>query len=165
MCANSALFLDPETWMSCICQVSQNILHAFILHSIPPDWALCVIEQLLHLLETFLVHEPCIDRQCHRLGMQASLLTSDPDYYFFNIFFSITDIYTLIDSWWVAAKWHRQPSLGLRDALEGWDWEGGREAQEEENIYIYIYIYTYNYDWFRVVVWQKPTQHCKAILL
>ena len=35
------------------------------------------------------------------------------------------------------------PSLGLCDDLEGWNWEGGREAQEEGDIYIYIYIYIY----------------------
>ena len=33
----------------------------------------------------------------------------------------------------------------------------GRKAQEGGDIYIYIYIY--------VIVQQKPTQHCKAIIL
>ena len=70
----------------------------FILHSLPPAWAPCVTEQLLHLLKTFVVHELYKDGQCNRFGMQASLLTSDPDYYFFNIFFSIIDTYTVIDS-------------------------------------------------------------------
>ena len=70
----------------------------FILHSLPPDWAPYVIEQLLHSLKTISVHEPYKVWQCNRVGMQASLLTSDPDYYFFNIFFSIIDIYALIDS-------------------------------------------------------------------
>ena len=36
----------------------------------------------------------------------------------------------------------------------------GREVQEEGNIYIYIYLWM-----IRVDEWQKPTQHCKAIIL
>ena len=70
----------------------------FMLHSLPPDWAPYVTERLLHLLKTFVVHELYKDGQCNRFGMQASLLTSDPDYYFFDIFFSIIDTYTVIDS-------------------------------------------------------------------
>ena len=39
---------------------------------------------------------------------------------------------------------------------------------KREGIYIYIYTYMYVYIYLRltqVVVWQKPTQHCKAIIL
>ena len=42
--------------------------------------------------------------------------------------------------------------------------QGEVEAQEGRDIYIYIYIYTYL--WLTcIVVWQKPIQHCKAIIL
>ena len=46
----------------------------------------------------------------------------------------------------------------LCDNLEGWDGvEGGREVQREA---------TYMYLWLiHVDIWQKPTQHCKAIIL
>jgi len=37
---------------------------------------------------------------------------------------------------------HREPSLVLRDELEGWErGEGGREAHAEGDIYTYIYGY------------------------
>ena len=53
--------------------------------------------------------------------------------------------------------------LGALWWLRGVSW-GGREAQE---VYIYIYIlYIYIKLWLlHVVVWQKATQHCKAIFL
>ena len=43
---------------------------------------------------------------------------------------------------------------------------GVGEAQQGGEIYIYIYIYIYMYFWLiQVVIWQKPTQHCKACIL
>lgn len=48
--------------------------------------------------------------------------------------------------------------MGLSDNLDGWDGvKGGREVQEEEDICILMLI--------NVVMWQKPTKHCKAIIL
>ena len=46
------------------------------------------------------------------------------------------------------------------DDLEGWDREGGREAQEGGDMGIYVYIRLIHF-----VVQQKLTQHCKAIIL
>ena len=46
------------------------------------------------------------------------------------------------------------------DDLEGWDREGGREAQEGGDMGIYVYILPIHF-----VVQQKLTQHCKAIIL
>ena len=48
----------------------------------------------------------------------------------------------------------------LCDHLEGWDREGGSEAQEGEDMGIYAYIQLIHF-----VVQQKLTQHCKAIIL
>ena len=48
----------------------------------------------------------------------------------------------------------------LCDDLEGWDTEGGREAQEGGNMGIYVYIPLIHF-----VVQQKLKQHCKAIIL
>ena len=46
----------------------------------------------------------------------------------------------------------------LCDNLEGWDRvEGGMEVQEGGDMY--------NLWLIHVDVWQKPTQHCKAIIL
>ena len=46
----------------------------------------------------------------------------------------------------------------LCDNLEAWDGvEGGREVQREAT-YIYLWL-------IHVDIWQKPTQHCKAIIL
>ena len=46
----------------------------------------------------------------------------------------------------------------LCDNLEGWDRvEGGMEVQEGRDMY--------NLWLIHVDVWQKPTQHCKAIIL
>ena len=44
----------------------------------------------------------------------------------------------------------------LCDDLEGWDGEAGREAQEGICVYLWL---------IHVVLWQKPTQHYKAIIL
>ena len=46
------------------------------------------------------------------------------------------------------------------DGIEGWDREGGREAQEGGDMGIYIYIQLIHF-----VVQQKLTEHCKAIIL
>ena len=48
----------------------------------------------------------------------------------------------------------------LFDDLEGWEWEGGREAQEGGDMGIYVYIQLIHF-----VVQQKLTQHYKAITL
>ena len=52
--------------------------------------------------------------------------------------------------------WHRERNLVLCDNLEGWDGVGGgKEMQEEGDMCMLMLIN----------VWQKPTQHCKAIIL
>ena len=48
----------------------------------------------------------------------------------------------------------------LCDDLEGWDKEGGREAQEGGDMGTYVYVQLIHF-----VVQQKLTQHCKAIIL
>ena len=48
----------------------------------------------------------------------------------------------------------------LCDHLEGWEWEGGREAEEGGDMGIYVYIWLIHF-----VVQQKLMQHCEAILL
>ena len=48
----------------------------------------------------------------------------------------------------------------LCDGLEGWNREGGREAQEEGDMGIYVYIWLIYF----IVQW-KLTQHSKAIIL
>ena len=48
----------------------------------------------------------------------------------------------------------------LCDNLEGWDREGGREAQEGGDMGIYVYMWLIHF-----VVQQKLTQQCKAIIL
>ena len=48
----------------------------------------------------------------------------------------------------------------LCDHQGGWDREGGREAQEGEDMGLYVYIQL-----IHVVIQQKLTQHCKAIIL
>ena len=53
------------------------------------------------------------------------------------------DIYTTkckIDSQWEAAAQHREISSVLRDHLEGWDREGGREMQEGGGMGIYVHV-------------------------
>ena len=47
----------------------------------------------------------------------------------------------------------------LCDHIEGWDREGGREAQEGGDMGIYVYIQLIH------LVKQKLTKHCKAIIL
>ena len=47
---------------------------------------------------------------------------------------------------------------GLCDDLEGWDGEVGQEGGSRG-------WGTYAYSWLIPVVWQKPTQYCKAIIL
>ena len=46
----------------------------------------------------------------------------------------------------------------LCDNLEGWDGvgEGGRLRREGTHVYLWL---------IHVDVWQKPTKHCKAIVL
>ena len=47
----------------------------------------------------------------------------------------------------------------LRGNLEGWDEVGGSGGKlKHEGTYIYSW-------WIHVVVWQKPTQYCKATIL
>ena len=60
-----------------------------------------------------------------------------------------------IDSQWEFAVWLRELKQGLCNNLEGWDGEGDeREAQKGGDICIPM---------AHVDVWQKPTEHCKAI--
>ena len=47
--------------------------------------------------------------------------------------------------------------MALYDDLEGWNLEE-REAQERRDIHTYLLLIC-------IVVQQKPTQHCKAIIL
>ena len=42
--------------------------------------------------------------------------------------------------------------------LEGWDGVGGEREVEREGTYVYLWL-------IHVDVWQKPSQHCKAITL
>ena len=55
----------------------------------------------------------------------------------------------------------------LCDDLEGVWWEGGARGGGDIYIYIYIYISRYIHTHTRPmhIVWQKLTQHCKAIIL
>ena len=46
----------------------------------------------------------------------------------------------------------------LCDNLEGWDGIGVGERFNREGKYVYLWL-------IHVDVWQKPTQHCKAIIL
>ena len=48
----------------------------------------------------------------------------------------------------------------LCDHLEGWHTEGGRETQEGGDMGIYVCIQL-----IHIVIQQKLTQHCKAIIL
>ena len=48
------------------------------------------------------------------------------------------------------------PKAVLSDNLEGWDGWGLGERFRREGIYVYL--------WLIDVVWQKPTQYCKAII-
>ena len=49
------------------------------------------------------------------------------------------------------------------DDLEGWVMGVGMEAQERGNTHTHTHIYMCLW-LISVVVWQKPTQHCKAII-
>ena len=49
---------------------------------------------------------------------------------------------------------------GLCDDLEGWDGEVGQEGGSRAGGGTYVYSWL-----IPVVVWQKPTQYCKAIIL
>ena len=47
----------------------------------------------------------------------------------------------------------------LCDNLEGWDGvEGWGESFKRDGTYVYLRL-------THIVVWQKPTQHCKAVVL
>ena len=46
--------------------------------------------------------------------------------------------------------------LGLCNHLEGWKQVGGRFKREGTYVYLWL---------IHVDIWQKPTQHCKAIIL
>jgi len=60
------------------------------------------------------------------------------------------------DSQWEAAIWCRELILVLCANLEGWDGVGGKLRREGA----YVYLWLTHAD-----VWQKPTKHCKAIIL
>ena len=57
-----------------------------------------------------------------------------------------------------AAVWHRALNLVLCDSLEGWDEGQGEGEVRREGEYAYLWL-------IHIVVWQKPTQYCKAIIL
>ena len=60
-------------------------------------------------------------------------------------------------SQWEFAVWLRELKQGLCDNLEGWDVErDGREVWREG---------TWVYLWLILIVWQKTTKYCKAIIL
>ena len=62
-----------------------------------------------------------------------------------------------IDSWWGSAVWRRELNPVLCDNLEGWNGVvGGRFKREETCVYLWL---------IHVAIWQKPIQHCKAIIL
>ena len=61
------------------------------------------------------------------------------------------------DSEWKAAVWHRKLNPVLWVNLEGWEGVGGSFQREGTQVY--------TSDWFTVVVWQKPTQHCREMTL
>ena len=65
------------------------------------------------------------------------------------------------DSWWRAAVQHREPRLVLCDDLEGCNrsGEGGFQGGgTHTHIYKWLWL-------IHVVIRQKPTHHCKAIIL
>ena len=63
-----------------------------------------------------------------------------------------------IDSQWEFAVWLRKHKQGLCINLEGWDGEGDGRGFKREGTYVYLWL-------IHVDVWQKPTQHSKAIIL
>ena len=48
-------------------------------------------------------------------------------------------------------------NLGLCDNLEGWDGEEGGKEVQGGGSYVFLWL-------IHVDVWQKPTQHCKAVI-
>ena len=50
------------------------------------------------------------------------------------------------------------PYTTYENKVQGWDRVGGGGRFKKETTYVYIWL-------IHVVVWQKPTQHCKAIIL
>ena len=68
--------------------------------------------------------------------------------------------YNKIVHWWEAAAQHREISSVLCDDLEGWDREGGREAQEGGDMGTCICTWLMCF-----VVQQKLTEYCEAIIL
>ena len=61
-----------------------------------------------------------------------------------------------IDSYWEVSLEYRELSLVLCDNLEGWEGVGRRFKREWTHVYLWL---------IPVVVCQKPTQCCKAIIL
>ena len=62
-----------------------------------------------------------------------------------------------IDSQWEAAVWAQGAQPGALCNLEGWDEGEGQGVAQEEGVYAYLWL-------IHTVVWQKPTQYCKAII-
>ena len=54
---------------------------------------------------------------------------------------------------------HRELSLVLCDNLEEWDGGGVGEGRRFKRKGTYVYVRL-----IHVVVWQKPTEHCKSII-
>ena len=50
-----------------------------------------------------------------------------------------------------------QPNPALCDILEGWDAGGMGGRLKRQGIYVYLWL-------IHIVEWQKPTQHCKAVI-
>ena len=63
-----------------------------------------------------------------------------------------------IDSQREFSVWLGELKLGLCNNLEQWDGKGGGGRFKREGTYVYLWR-------IHVDVWQKPTQHCKAIIL
>ena len=61
------------------------------------------------------------------------------------------------ESQWEFAAWYRELNLVLCDNLEGGmrREEGGRFKMEGTYVYLWL---------IHVDIWQRPTQHCKAII-
>ena len=59
---------------------------------------------------------------------------------------------------WEVAIQHRELSLVLPRGV-GWEGEGSSRGRG------YIHIHTYIHLWLICIVWQKPTERCKAIIL
>ena len=63
-----------------------------------------------------------------------------------------------IDSQWESPVCCRELNLVLWDNLEGWDEMAVGRSFVREGTYVYLWL-------IHVDVSQKPTQHCKAIIL